>query len=273
MKEFKTKLVKFYDYNDLCKEVIEIDFMGFGRKGGRKGRKSNEVSSEDRKRNYKRIKRNTRRICLANDLGQIHLVLTYKINMQDVDKADEQFKKFIFELRKYYPSLLYLATREFQKENEGRYSLHYHVLLNQRIDLKKVNLIWNKQEVLKPDHRQEDFRGFAFIVAHENQLKAIMYALKYISKEVGEVVFKSEKGHTKKSYLLSQGLKKEVEACTSKFLIHSPEGYFKYTNELNMLMSDIPAKWDLSFEIDVDTSDGSKKISGRSLMLCYDMAC
>ena len=253
MDEFKPKLVKFYNYNDMCKEIIEVDSMGFGRSGGRKGKKSQEVSNADRERNYKRIKRNTRRICLANDLGQIHLVLTYKENMQDVEKADKQFKAFIFNLRQFYPSVSYLATREFQK----RGAIHYHVLLNQRIDIRKVQSIWT--------------HGFITLVAHKNQLKAIMYVLKYISKEVGKTVLTSADGHTKKSYLSSHGLKTEVEACTSKFLINSPEGYSEYNDGLNFLMTSIPAKWDLPFEIDIDTAEGSKKIFGRSVLLCCDM--
>jgi hypothetical protein len=177
----------------------------------------------------------------------------------------------MFELHKYYPSLIYLATREFQQEKDGRCSLHYHILLNQRIDLKKINLLWNKQEVLKPNYKLEGFRGFAFIVAHKNQLKAIMYALKYISKEVGETVLKTTDGHTKKSYLSSHGLKKEVESCTSKFLINSAEGYAEYNDGLNFMMTNIPAMWDLPFEIDIDTADGSKKIFGMSVLLCCDM--
>lgn len=253
MDEFKPKLVKFYNYNDICKEIIEVDSMGFGRSGGRKGRKSQEVSNADRERNYKRIKRNTRRICLANDLGQIHLVLTYKENMQDVEKADKQFKAFIFNLRQIYPSVIYLATREFQK----RGAIHYHVLLNQRIDIRKVQSIWTY--------------GFITLVAHKNQLKAIMYVLKYISKEVGKTVLTTVDGHTKKSYLSSHGLKTEVESCTSKFLINSPEGYSEYNDGLNFLMANIPAKWDLPFEIDIDTAEGSKKIFGRSVLLCCDM--
>jgi len=253
MGDFKTKLVKFYNYNDMCKEVIEVDSMGFGRSGGRKGKKSDDVSNSDRERNYKRIKRNTRRICLANDLGQIHLVLTYKINMQDVDKADEHFKKFIFNLRQQYPNVLYLATREFQE----RGAIHYHVLLNQRVDIRKVQALW--------------VHGFITLVAHKNQLKAIMYVLKYISKEVGETVLKTVDGHTKKSYLSSHGLKNEVEACTSKFLINTTEGYAEYNDGLNFLMTNIPAMWDLPFEIEVDTSNGSKKICGRSVLLCCDM--
>lgn len=254
MDDYKPKRVVVYNYSDECKEVMEMDFTGYGNNGGRKGKKSVEVSTKDRDQNYKRIKRNTRRLCLANDLGQIHLVLTYKINMQDVDKADAHFKKFIFALRKIYPSLLYLATREFQ----ARGAIHYHVLLNQRIDYRKASALWQ--------------HGYITIVAHKNQVKAIMYVLKYISKEVGECVLTSKNGHTKKAYLNSQGLKTELQACTAKFVIHSSEGYAEYQDSLNFMMTNIPAIWDLPIEIDIDTFDGQRKLQGRSVLCCVDKA-
>ncbi len=254
MDDFKPKLIKIYNYSDECKEILEMDFMGYGKSGGRKGRKSDEVSQEDRERNYKRIKRNTRRLCLANDLGQIHLVLTYKENMQDVDKADNHFKKFIFSLRQIYPSVMYLATREFQK----RGAIHYHVLLNQRVDVKKVQSLW--------------VHGFITLVAHKNQIKAVMYVLKYISKEVGETVLKTADGHTKKAYLSSHGLKDEVTACTSKFLINNPDAYLELNDGINFLMTNIPAVWDIPFDIDVDTKEGQKTIHGRSLLVCANKA-
>lgn len=249
MDDFKPKLVKIFNYSDECKEVLEIDFVGYGRNGGRKGCKSCYVSQEDRERNYKRIKRNTRRLCLANDLGQVHMVLTYADNMQDVDKADEHFKKFIFKLRLLYPHLLYLATREFQ--NRG--AIHYHVLLNQRVNYRKTQAIWT--------------HGYISLVSHTSQIKAVMYVLKYISKEVGETLMVSKDGHTKKSYLCSQGLKKEVDKCTARFLINSPEGYTEYSDGLNFLMTNIPAVWDLGISVDIDAE---RQLQGRSVLVCVN---
>ena len=254
MDTFKPKKVIVYNYSDECKEAVEIDFTGYGSNGGRKGNKSDSVSKADREHNYKRIKRNTRRLCLANDLGQIHLVLTYKENMQDVDKADKHFKKFIFKLRQLYPYVLYLATREFQK----RGAIHYHVLLNQRVDIHKVQAIW--------------VHGFITLVAHKNQFKSIMYVLKYISKEVGETVLKTADGHTKKSYLCSQGLKKELEACTSKFVINSSEGYTEYNDGLNFIMTNLPVVWDLPISIDINTFDESRTLEGRTVLVCANKA-
>lgn len=149
--EFIPKRINIYDYSADIKEVMQIDCIGFGRSGGRRGRKSSEVKPEDREKNIKRIKKKCRRLALANDLT-VHLILTYKENMQDVDKADNHFKKFIYELRQIYPKLKYLATRELQQ----RGAIHYHVLLNQRLNIKKAEQIWK--------------HGFIKITHHKNKL-------------------------------------------------------------------------------------------------------
>jgi hypothetical protein len=249
---FIPKMVQIYNYSDEVKEVLEIDYTGFGTNGGRKGKKSIDVSKKDREINIKRVKRNARRIALANDLGQIHLVLTYKENMQDVDHADQQFKKFIFELRAVYPYLKYFATREFQQ----RGAIHYHVLLNQRVDIKKTSEIWG--------------HGFITLVQHKNQLKAVMYVLKYISKEVGETTMTTKNGQTKKAYLSSQGLKKEVQGCTSKFLINNPNTYVEYNDSLNFMMTNLTEGWDIPFDIELPAMEGlkAKTIHGRSVLRC-----
>ncbi len=91
---FQPKKVKIYDYAPDIKEVIEIDHLGFGKKGGRKaGTKADEVSEEDRERTLKRIKKNVRRLALANDMGQIHLVLTYAENQENYEKVLLSIKK------------------------------------------------------------------------------------------------------------------------------------------------------------------------------------
>lgn len=247
MEEFVQRHVKIYNYSEECKEVIDIESTGFGTKGGRKGKSSNEVSEKDRERNLKRVKRNVRRLALANDLGQIHLVLTYRDNMQDVSKADAQFKRFIFSLHKIYPNLKYLATREFQV----RGAIHYHVLLNQRVDYKKVNALWG--------------HGYITLAQHKNKLKAVMYVLKYIQKEVGKTVLTTEKGHTRKAYLSSQGMKQELEACTSSFLINNPEVYAEFNDGINFLITNMTEGWDLPIEVKVSEE---RVIKGRSILRC-----
>lgn len=249
MAEFKPKIIKVYNYSEEIKEVTEIDYTGYGYCGGRKGNKSNEVSKEDRERNLKRVKKNVRRLALANDLGQVHLTLTFKENMQNVDKADNLFKKFIFELRKRYPYLKYIATRELQK----RGAIHYHVLLNQRVNLKVARKLWK--------------HGFIWLVGHKNKLEAVMYVLKYITKDVAESVMVSKTGHTKKAYLSSQGLKKELKNCTMSFLINQPDQYVEYRDNLNFLITNLSVGWDIPFSIELP--DG-RTLEGRSVLRCIE---
>lgn len=251
-KSFKPKLVKVYNYSEEVKEVLEIDYTCPGRKGGRKGRKSEEVSVKDRKTNIRRVKRNCRRLALANDLGQVHMVLTYKENMQDIDKADKHFKYCMAKLRNIYPSLKYLATREYQE----RGAVHYHVLLNQRVDYKKASEIWK--------------HGYIYLVSHKNKIAAVLYVLKYISKEVGEERMTTKKGYTKKAYLSSQGLKRELEGCTLTMLINRPEDYVQYKDRLNFMMTNLTEGWDIPFEVEIeDKKTGKNRIlQGRSVLRC-----
>lgn len=245
--EFKPKLIKIFNYAPDAKEVMEIDFLGYGNQGGRKGKKSSEVDKKDRERNVKRIKRNVRRLAFSNNLGQVHLILTYAENMQNADKADLHFKEFMKAVHKFYPKLKYLATREFQK----RGAIHYHVLLNQRIDYKKAQKMWS--------------HGFLSLVQHKNKLQAVMYALKYITKGVEENTFISSNGHTKKAYLSSHGLKTDLERCTMSFLVNNPEAYVEINDGINFMITNLPIGWNIEFNVELEPG---KLLHGRSILAC-----
>lgn len=244
---FKPKRVKVFNYSDEVKEVIEIDYTGHSNNGGRKGKKATEVSEEDKKRNLQRVKRNVRRLALANDLGQVHLMLSFKENMQDLAYADECFRVFMKDLHLLYPYLKYIATREYQE----RGAIHYHVLLNQRVDYKKVLKIWGQ--------------GWISLVHHDTKLKAVLYVLKYIAKEVGQTTMTTQKGYSKKSYLSSKGLKKEVTGCCTSFLITNSKDYVEYNDGLNFMMTNLTEGWDMP--INMQLPDG-RKLSGRSVLRC-----
>lgn len=250
--KFIKKRAIVYNYPKKVKEVLIMDSMGFGRNGGRKGNVSEDVEKKDRVQNLKKIKRNCRRLAFANDLGRVHLVLTYADNMQDIDKADEQFKEFMKSIHKVYPELKYLATRELQK----RGAVHYHTLLNQRVDVKKVEKLWK--------------HGFVKIVDHPNQMKAVMYALKYIQKEVGQTVFTTKNGHTKKAYLSSHGMKQEVEGCILRFCINRPDAYVMFLDKINFMVTNLTEGWDLEFQIPIgkDEDGNEKTLYGRSILKC-----
>lgn len=242
--DFIPKRIIIYNYPNQFKEVMEIDCIGFGRGGGRKGNIARDVSQKDREKNLRRVKTRCRRLALANNLC-VHLVLTYKENMQDIEKSDNHFKKFIFNLRQSYPKLKYLATREYQQ----RGSVHYHVLLNHRVDYKKVQKEWK--------------HGFISIIQHKNKLKGVMYVLKYIVKEVGENKMLTKNNQSKKAYLSSQGLKIELDKSTLRFVITQPEHYVLIQDSINFLMTNLTDGWDKEFEIEIDDE---RTIKGRSIL-------
>jgi len=54
------------------------------------------------------------------------LTLTFHENLQDIEKANYEFKKFIQRLERLYPHLKYVCGIEFQK----RGAVHYHIITN-----------------------------------------------------------------------------------------------------------------------------------------------
>lgn len=268
---FKPKVAKVFNYTDEVKEIIVTENKGFGTSGGRKGKKSSEVSEEDRERNLRRVKRNVRRMAFANDLGQIHLTLTFAKKRETLQEYDDRFKKFMVHMHVFFPSLKYIATREIQESRQEKYGeavIHYHVLLNQRVNIKKVNLCWNGQEVRKHEEMNRNhplFTGWVTIVPHDNKMKAVLYVLKYIQKELGKKALESETGFTKKAYLSSKGLKKEVEGCVTKHLINTPQEYTVFNDGVNFIMTNLPEGWDKSFTVKVSDLE---EIECRSIFAC-----
>ncbi len=256
---FRWKAVNVYNYSDEIKEISEIEFTrckDYSNAGRKKGKTATETKKENRKRNLQRVKRNVRRLALANDMGQMHITLTYAKDQEDYNKADDEFKQFIFKLRKEYPHLKYIATREIQEsraETYGKRVVHYHMLINQRVNKKKLDNIWS--------------HGWTWINKHSTQYDAVSYVIKYIVKNAGSEEFVTEGGNMKKSYLSSQGLKSEVERCTAKFFIKNPEDYVLFQDERNFLMTNLEPVWDFPFEIETGDKD-NPVIKGHSTLCC-----
>jgi hypothetical protein len=100
-----------------------------------------------------------------------------KKDITEFEKCNYWFMTFIQRLKYNFPGIKYLAVPEFQgdyyfrtnikKEFGG--AIHYHLLLNQEIDTKRIEIIWR--------------HGFIKI----NKIKSInnvgLYVSKYLSKE------------------------------------------------------------------------------------------
>lgn len=217
-------------------EVVGVESAGFGKNGGRKGNVAEEVANADRSKAVSRAKRNIRRLILANALC-IHMVLTFKENVDDVEDADKAFNKFWIRLRKEYPkykNIKYVATRERQK----RGAVHYHVVIDRFVPHKVMLEVWG--------------HGFVTLVAHGNVLKASNYLSKYLGKELESEEWVSEKtGARKKAYLCSQNLDR-AEDFRRSIVFQRREDYLAFLAQTKALgESKYKKVWDLDFSVQI----------------------
>ena len=202
----------FYHYDGkLVKSgnVIEIYKYEKGLfKGGvnKMGRAGNGSTTEDEKEKNRevslfRARRNLRRIVNANvnqwgdDVTSKFLTLTFKDNVNDLDKANYEFRQFIKRLNyKVYGKkcsyLKYTVVPEFQK----RGAVHYHVIF--------YNLPYTKADVI------EEVWGNGFIKINkiDNIDNVGAYICKYLTKNNVDSRLEG-----RKSYFNSRGLKKPIE--------------------------------------------------------------
>ncbi|MCO5447803.1 Rep protein [Enterococcus faecalis] len=121
------------------------------------------------------------------------LTLTFKENIQEIDYANNEFKKFIKRLNYYIyhnkkAYLKYLATWEKQK----RGAIHYHIILFNfpYISFQQLTLIW----------------GHGYLLINKIDVDSIENRGRYVSKYFDkELEFKE---HKKKAFFSSRNLKK-----------------------------------------------------------------
>ena len=157
-------------------------------------------TEERRKQTLREARNKTRRLALRNfGQGDSFITLTYAENMQDIAKADDDFKKFMKRFRYKYGDLKYIAVREFQK----RGAIHYHMICN-----------WS-EEFENEEHLKEVERyfgeelwghGFVDIKVLDGIDNVGAYLIKYMTKNISIEAFKG-----KKAYLCSKGLDKPME--------------------------------------------------------------
>jgi hypothetical protein len=180
-----------------------------GRKKIRK-RKKKKIKTEQiemRSGALRRTRMNIMRLVNSNSDFQTFLTLTFdesKVkNKQDItefDKCNYWFKTFILRLKHSFPEIKYLAVPEFQgdyyfrtdikKEFGG--AIHYHLLLNQKIDSKRIEEIWR--------------HGFVKI----NKIKSINNIGLYVSKYLNKESF-NRKYFGKKKFFYSRNLNRPKE--------------------------------------------------------------
>lgn len=144
----------------------------------------------------------TRRLALMNfNSKDKFITLTYAENMTCLNRADDDFKKFIMRLKYQYgiKELKYLAVRERQK----RGAVHFHLLCNWDVELIDEKQIRNLER-----HIGEKVWKFGFVdikpIGHVDNVGA--YLIKYMTKNLSIELYKG-----KKLYLCSRGLERPVE--------------------------------------------------------------
>lgn len=192
--------VKVIDYPGGYKEIIINDNINNNKNnknGGRKkGVKAVETREENIKRRIYRVKRDIKRLALANGLYRL-MTLTFRENVVDVDIADKYFSKFIYALRVRGYKVEYIMVRERQE----RGAIHYHVLISDFLPFRVAFEIWN------------NVVGSGSVNFKYVGIKGIFYCIKYIEKAIEENIFVGGRGYAKKVYSCSKGLKRPEEIC------------------------------------------------------------
>lgn len=209
---------------------------------------------EERKRQTLRDAKNkVLRLAIENFSKKSYFItLTYKDNMQDVKKADQDFKNF-FKRFKYQMSdenAKYIAVREFQK----RGAIHYHIITDIRLPLpdlpegwgvemkngkRKMNTVAKNydEKYLKPLEREIGTKvwkhGYVDIKIIEHVDNVGAYMVKYMSKHIedrrldgfkvylnskGLIQPKTYKGEDALNFLEETGLLQKKEAFTNSYI-------------------------------------------------------
>lgn len=202
MKFYNTKEIKSKNITEYIFNIDALTAFDFKRRPGRKRRDFEELSSiekaesmQRRKAYYQDKRFEIKRIidCNYNDKSTF-LTLTFKENIQDIERANREFTLFIKRLKRYLKNqqLKYIATWELQQ----RGAIHYHLVLFSvpYIDNKKLGELW-ANGFIKINKIKETVKNEAVGV----------YITKYFVKDL------EKKANQKKAYFCSRNLIKPKE--------------------------------------------------------------
>lgn len=202
MKFYNTKEIKSKNITEYIFNIDALTAFDFKRRPGRKRRDFEELSSiekaesmQRRKAYYQDKRFEIKRIIDYNyDDKSTFLTLTFKENIQDIERANREFTLFIKRLKRYLKNqqLKYIATWELQQ----RGAIHYHLVLFSvpYIDNKKLGELW-ANGFIKINKIKETVKNEAVGV----------YITKYFVKDL------EKKANQKKAYFCSRNLIKPKE--------------------------------------------------------------
>lgn len=202
MKFYNTKEIKSRNITEYIINIDALTAYDFKRRPGRKRRDFEELTSieksesmQRRKAYYQDKRFEIKRIIDCNfDDKSTFLTLTFRENIQDIERANREFTLFIKRLKRYLKNqqLKYIATWELQQ----RGAIHYHLVLFSVPYIKndKLSELWGNG-FIKINKIKETVKNEAVGV----------YITKYFVKDL------EKKANQKKAYFCSRNLIKPKE--------------------------------------------------------------
>ena len=214
-------VVEIYEYEN---DVI------YGYKDTKKNTKGrNSVANDDdkeknREKVLSRARKDLRRIinCNIQEYSKF-LTLTFADNVQDLDKSNYEFKKFILRLNYHYKiKVKYSVVIEFQK----RGAVHYHAILynlTEKLDLNVLQKIWGN--------------GFIKVNSIKDVDNVGAYVCKYMTKTdddrlLGRKMYFNSKGLNKPQEIKESSL---VDALVGSLQDNSLTYENKFSNDYNSI--------------------------------------
>lgn len=230
---YKTKIIISGSF---IEEYIYQNEITLGRKAVRRKKRKNkpkEEQTEMRSGALRRTRMTIMRLVNSNPDFITFLTLTFdenkfenKKDITEFEKCNYLFMTFIQRLKYNFLGIKYLAVPEFQgdyyfrtnikKEFGG--AIHYHLLLNQMVDTKKIEKVWR--------------HGFVKI----NKIKSINNVGLYVSKYLSKESF-NRKYFGKKKFFYSRNLNRPQEfkgqECEEMLTGYSPPPEKVYEKEFS----------------------------------------
>ena len=188
-------------------------------------------------KNINRSKFECQRLIKCNAKNwQTFITLTFEDNIQDISYAYEEYKKFIYKIKRIFKDFMCLCVPEFQK----RGAVHYHLLTN--IDINNNKLVYFQEDNKKFSHIKYWNNGFNNVEnVSGNMQKIINYISKYMTKDIDDRLFSHHR------YYYTRNLKRPTvnylnledkkhwmfykEKIQNRELIYNDEYVNTYTNE------------------------------------------
>ncbi|MDD3998857.1 MAG: hypothetical protein PHR98_01980 [Candidatus Shapirobacteria bacterium] len=230
---YKTKIIISGSF---IEEYIYQNEITLGKKAVRRKKRKNkprEEQTEMRSGVLRRTRMTIMRLVNSNPDFITFLTLTFdenkfenKKDITEFEKCNYLFMTFIQRLKYNFIGIKYLAVPEFQgdyyfrtnikKEFGG--AIHYHLLLNQMVDTKKIEKVWR--------------HGFVKI----NKIKSINNVGLYVSKYLSKESF-NRKYFGKKKFFYSRNLNRPQEfkgqECEEMLMGYSPPPEKVYEKEFS----------------------------------------